>query len=179
VSPFGWMSLTLASLAALYDVRTRRVPNWLTLSALAVAPLAHALAACGAQGADGALRAAGSSLLGVVLCGTVPLVLWRCGYVGGGDVKLLAAMGAVLGPTLGLELAFYAFLLASLFIAFRLGWRGRLLHTLGGVLSLLMNPLRPEGQRRAATPELMETFRFAPAACAGALLAALMHGGSL
>jgi Flp pilus assembly protein protease CpaA len=48
-----------------------------------------------------------------VACGAVPLLLFRLKAIGGGDVKLLATVGAQLGPLLGLELSFAAFVVAA------------------------------------------------------------------
>jgi prepilin signal peptidase PulO-like enzyme (type II secretory pathway) len=48
-----------------------------------------------------------------VACGAVPLLLFRLKALGGGDVKLLATVGAQLGPLLGLQLSFAAFLVAA------------------------------------------------------------------
>lgn len=83
--------LVLASLAALSDHRTRRVPNWLTLGGLLAA-----FAIRGAQGPSGLAWA----FLGALASGAGVFLLYRKGRAGGGDVKLAAAVGAMttLGP---------------------------------------------------------------------------------
>ncbi len=74
--------------AAACDLRWRRIPNALNLAIL-VAGIA-ARAAHGASVVEG--------LCGAV-SGLVPLfLLFRAGWIGGGDVKLGAAAGAWLGP---------------------------------------------------------------------------------
>ena len=91
----------LTATAAVIDVRTRRLPNWLTLSALAAAVLLHTLI----QGVSGL----GFALIGLLAGGGVLLVLWLIGGAGGGDVKLMGALGAWLGVTL----MFYVFLVST------------------------------------------------------------------
>jgi len=81
--------------AAVSDWRTRRLPNWLTVPAFAAALITHA-AISGFAG----LRL---SLLGFATGFGILLVLWLVGGSGGGDVKLMGALGAWLGPMLTLE----------------------------------------------------------------------------
>ncbi|MGD0542089.1 MAG: A24 family peptidase, partial [Tepidisphaeraceae bacterium] len=38
------------------------------------------------------------AMLGILVCGAIPLLLYLISAVGGGDVKLLAAIGAWVGP---------------------------------------------------------------------------------
>jgi len=175
---FLWLSLAVAALAMVFDWRKRTIPNWLTLGTLAVAPLAHAVGAWAAtHDLSAAIHATESSALGGAICGLVPLLLWRLRMIGGGDVKLVAAIGAMVGPTLGLESTFYGFLFATSFIVLRLAWQGRFWGTLGNGLAQLVNPLLPKGRRLAMRHELGESLRFGPALCAGVALAIVMHGG--
>ncbi len=76
--------------AAVIDLRTRRVPNWLTL---ATAALGIALATLHVTRVTAAAAAYGL-LVGVVVM--LPGHLF--GGSGAGDVKLLAALGTLLGP---------------------------------------------------------------------------------
>lgn len=75
--------------AAMLDVRMRRIPNWLTGSALAAALAMHA--ACG-----GWLDAAAALLAGFV-AGVVTFFFFAAGGMGAGDVKLMAAAGCLAG----------------------------------------------------------------------------------
>jgi prepilin peptidase CpaA len=81
---------TLLSLACVSDLRTRRIPNVLTLSA-AVAALIYHFAA-------GGWPAAGWSLAGLFVGALLFFPLFALRGMGAGDVKLLAAVGAWLGP---------------------------------------------------------------------------------
>lgn len=81
--------LLLVAVAAWLDVRTGRIPNALTVTGLAVALALRAL-----PGAGPILPGLGGA--GIALA--VGLPLFALGGLGGGDVKLLAAVGAFLGP---------------------------------------------------------------------------------
>jgi prepilin peptidase CpaA len=71
------------------DVRTRRIPNGLTIAAL--------LAALALRAVFG-LAALLDGVLGAGLALALLLPLFALGGVGGGDAKLLVAVGAFLGP---------------------------------------------------------------------------------
>jgi len=78
----------LVVLAAIWDWRSRRIPNWLTLPALAVGLLFHTISH-GVQGLTASLGGAGCALF---IFGLVYLL----GGMGAGDVKLMTAAGALL-----------------------------------------------------------------------------------
>jgi len=86
--------LSVAIVAAVYDWRFRRIPNWVSLAGL--------LAGFGAQiflkGVEG-LVSAGEGL-GLALLIYFPLYLLR--GMGAGDVKLMAALGSIAGVLLSL-----------------------------------------------------------------------------
>ena len=87
--PIATLSVTLA--ACVTDLRSRRIPNALTFSAAAAALLAH-----GALGGwDGTTTAIAGYLVGLMLF----LPFFLLGGMGAGDVKLIAAVGAWLGPS--------------------------------------------------------------------------------
>jgi prepilin peptidase CpaA len=92
--------------AAVMDLRTRRLPNWLTVSAWAVAIVFHSVTS-GLSGLAMALAgfAAGFGIL---------LVLWLIGGGGGGDVKLMGALGA----WLGVQLTVVVFVLSTVLAVF-------------------------------------------------------------
>lgn len=77
-------------LATVIDVRVRRVPNWLT----GVGCLVALSAGAWAGGLTGFLSAG----QGLLLAFAIGLPFWLLGWMGAGDVKLVAAVGAFVGP---------------------------------------------------------------------------------
>ena len=94
------IALVVGLIACVTDIRHRRIPNVLTFGAAAAALIFHAAV----SGLPGLLGAALGWTVGVVLF--LPFFLLR--GMGGGDVKLLAALGAWLGPGDAFYLAIYA-----------------------------------------------------------------------
>jgi prepilin peptidase CpaA len=108
-----WVGVLLVSgVAAVHDAKSGHIPNWLVGLGLALGA-GGSIAALALSDVFEALARTGSAALGFVACGAVPLLLFRLKALGGGDVKLLATVGAQLGPLLGLELSFAAFVIAA------------------------------------------------------------------
>ncbi len=149
--------------AAVIDIRTRRVPNWLTALIASVGIL---LAASGV----------GRLSIGASLAGLgVGLLLMLPGHVfgglGAGDVKLLAAVGALMGPwPIARTFLYTAIAGGALAVAVSL-WRRQLKATLGRTASLVMSP--------ATVAPLVDhsitnnRFPYAPAVAVGALIVAI------
>lgn len=91
--------LGACGIAACTDLATRRVPNALTLPLLAAAPLLAAL-----NGAHAALVACVIVIVSLV----VGTLVHAAGILGGGDVKLLAGVGALAGFPVCVEVALYS-----------------------------------------------------------------------
>jgi len=118
------------AIAAIYDIRYRRIPNWLVLSGIFAGFLWNVFSAPGGAGlgsqvGSGLGRAAIGLGLGFILY--FPLYILRAR--GAGDVKLLAAVGAVVGA----GNCFWVFLLTAvlggLIALILLLFRGRVRHT--------------------------------------------------
>ncbi len=148
----------VSMLAAWIDHRTGRIPNALTLPTTAVGLVMH--------GAVGGVNAGMTSALGVIAGLVVPAVLYKVSSgkaIGGGDVKLFAALGALMGPMLVIETQFGSFVLLAVFAIIRLAFRGALLRVLGNSMMLLFNPFLPKKWRREIQPEAMTEMRLGPA----------------
>ena len=125
-----WVSLGVAIAACVTDLRSRRVPNVLTLGAALVAFGYHGAVA----GPSGVFFAARGWWLGLLLF--LPLFALR--GIGGGDVKLLAALGAWLGPSLVLWVAAYGAIAGGVFalvVSAMRGYTGQALTNVWGLLS--------------------------------------------
>lgn len=114
----------LLGLALAYDIGRRRIPNWLVVAGL-IAGLGYSIFVAWSQGmSPQAIGAQGltQSLLGAVTGLAIMLPLYLLHAMGAGDVKLMAAIGAFLGPMQILGAALLTFvaggvlsLLAALF----------------------------------------------------------------
>ena len=87
--------LALLAWAAVADWRTRRIPNWLTLSLLFGGLLRGLLGSMGAPGAGGFTL--GTALAGAAAGFGLGVPLFALGARGAGDAKLYIASGAWLG----------------------------------------------------------------------------------
>jgi len=174
----------IAAIAAAYDLRSGEIPNWLTLGALLLAPIAHIGNGLAHHLAGrAAVFEGGSSLLGAIACVIVPAILYRQDAIGGGDVKLLAAIGALLPPNrgpnglqfYGLEAEMYSFFAAGLIAPAFLAYEGMLFRTIKNTALLALNPLLPSKKRRQIEPTLLTWFRFGPAIFVGTALTAYLN----
>lgn len=124
-----WAVVSVASAACATDVAWRRVPNVLTLGA--------ALAGLGLHGALDGPRGLLLSAIGWGVGLLVFLPVFALRGLGGGDVKLLAAFGAFVGPRLVIWTALYGAIAGGVFaLALTLG-RGVFMRTLGNLRFIL------------------------------------------
>jgi prepilin peptidase CpaA len=162
-----WFPPTIALVAALVasitDLRAGRIPNRLTFSAMLIGLVARSIG----DGIAGAVE----SLVAVAVCVAVPGIVYKSSQgraIGGGDIKLFAALGALLGPMQGLEVELSAFLLVGMFALFRLAFLGQLGRTLVGSLRVaagLFMPRLRQRQHVGDTPTL--SIRMGPAILLG------------
>ena len=89
-SVIGVLLAIVLSLAVYLDIRTSRIPNWLTFAAMGSGVLTHIWL----EGVPGAIFSLSGLGTGVVLF----LVFYFLGDMGAGDVKLMGAVGAMVGP---------------------------------------------------------------------------------
>jgi len=162
-------TVAVAAVAAAWDWRTKRIPNVVTVGAIVLAFPFHAWLSPWRTGLE-------SVALGAGLCALPALVGWRLGWVAGGDVKLIAAMGGVGGVSFGLESVFLALFCACAFIVLRLCWNGVVLRTVGNAIAVTASRTVLRRSAVAPLPELTASLRFGPFALAGASLSLFFHG---
>ena len=151
-------------LAAVSDVRTRRIPNALVIAVLLCGLAANALLGWQAVAIDIAL------VLAVLLAGSVAFSLR---LIGGGDVKLLAAAAGTLGYPSAVAFILFTLVCGGVLAVAYSAARGRLGVTLANVQSMafpLFSGVRP------ARPQDSIAMPYALAIFAGAACTALVNG---
>ena len=170
------VAIAVAALAALSDWRRGEIPNWLTYGALAAGPVLHVGRMLSAHNSvESAVTEGGYSLLGALVAVIVPAMLYRQGAIGGGDLKLLAALGAILQTTLGIEAEMYGFFAAALFAPARLAYEGKLVVTVKNSITILVNMFLPKSKQRHVEETALSWFRLGPPLFFGVLLTVYLH----
>jgi prepilin peptidase CpaA len=119
----------VALVAAAWDVATRRIPNALTFGAALAAFVVHAYLG----GLSGGGMAAAGWVAGIALFFPV----FALGGMGAGDVKLLGAVGAWLGPVAAVWVALYSGIaggILGLVVAAYSGYLGQVFTNVRGLL---------------------------------------------
>jgi prepilin peptidase CpaA len=122
-------ALAIAGLACATDLRSARIPNLLTFSALALGLLFHSLAPSG-SGVQAALVGLLAGLL-------VFFPFFALGAMGAGDVKLMAALGAWLGWEPAIYVALYGAVAGGVLAVVLAMWRGYLRTAMRNILALV------------------------------------------
>lgn len=128
------LAVVCAATASVFDVRERRIPNLLSGSFFAVGLALH----CGLHGGSGLA----SSLLAAVIGGSLFLPFFLAGGMGAGDIKLIAAIAAIvnLAP---LQLVLMVTVIAGALCALTLVlFQARLKELLRNVLTLFIHHVR-------------------------------------
>jgi len=103
----------LMLLATVTDLAWHRIYNWTTYPGTLLA-LGLSTVGSGAEPFHGLGELSlTESLLGLAICGFVMLVCFVMFRVGGGDVKLIAMLGAFLGPEQGMTAMLWTFILGG------------------------------------------------------------------
>lgn len=93
-------------IAFITDVKYHKIPNWLSVGGALVGVLYHLIMG----GVDGLIF----SFLGLLVAGGIFMVLYIFKAIGAGDVKLFAAIGAIVGIQVVLYLMMYSVIVAGL-----------------------------------------------------------------
>ncbi|MBK0394003.1 A24 family peptidase [Ramlibacter algicola] len=137
LDPRTGLLIALLVAAAVIDVRTMRIPNWLTVSGMVCGLLVSASIA------PRITQGVGDSVVGALVGLVLLLPLWLVRVLGAGDVKLMAAVGAFLGPLPTLHALAYVAMaggVAALLVAAWQGSLGRLLQNVYFIVGVLRTP---------------------------------------
>ena len=136
MNPLIAIAVVLGCVATFDDLRRRSIANWINVGGLAAGLVCHTAS----RGLAGVAWSAGGAAIGFA----VFLVFYCLGGMGAGDLKLMAAFGALLGPSGILIAALLAAPIGALMaVACLVGnWRARAIPyapalTLGAWLALL------------------------------------------
>jgi prepilin peptidase CpaA len=150
--------------ATVVDLKTRRIPNGLTA---AMAGIGVGLAASGMSSVT-----LGAALVGFGLGLALMLPGHLLGATGAGDVKLMAAVGAIVGPGLVVSAFLFTAVAGGVLAVIVAARRRRLSATLAGTARLMSTPGEARKEIRGATPG--SRFAYGPAIAVGSLVAALI-----
>ena len=159
------LAMAVALVAGWIDWRSRRIPNWLTVSGFAVGVFANAIL--------GGWAAAKTSLLGagMVLAILLPVVLLR--GLGAGDWKLMGALGAIVGREEIVYILFAAIVVAGAIAVVQMIREKRVLVTLLNLWELVRGffvfGLKPHPEINLENPAA-STLPFGVAVAAATLL---------
>jgi prepilin peptidase CpaA len=162
-------ALAIATIAAIADRRTGEIANWITLPPAAISPFLYAFFLGSHHGL--------LSLASLFLCSFVPYGLFRQGSMGGGDVKLFAALGAVTGFDIsaGIEIQLTAFIVAMVIAFGALAWKGVLIRTLCNVVRSSFRRLRSSSSPEVTDIELLTPIRMGGSILMGTVLVVLPY----
>ena len=171
ITPEATMKLAvlipLAVSVIYHDVRYRRIPNMLVLTAL-VAGLSINTVFDGVPGlAD--------SALGFAIAFIPMLLLHIFGAMGAGDVKLMGAVGSILGVGLMPVTLILVVMVGGILAVFTTLRAGTMLSTLHGVLRIFVGILPGwEMPRFAMAPDRRHTIPYGVAIMVGSLISAAL-----
>jgi prepilin peptidase CpaA len=150
--------------ATVIDIRTRRIPNELTA---AMAGIGVGLAATGVSGVP-----LWASMVGFMLGLALMMPGHLLGATGAGDVKLMAAIGAIVGPAMVVSAFLFTAIAGGVLAVVVAMRRRRLTATLAGTGRLISGSLDARETLRSASPA--RRFAYGPAIAVGSIVAALV-----
>jgi len=144
-------AVVLSLIAGWTDLRSRRIPNWLTVPGLVIGVVLNTLLG----GWSGLKTSLLGALIGLALL--LPFVLLRS--LGAGDWKLAGALGSFTGPALLMDLLIASVFVAGLMAVALIVYKGRVRHTLrniGHILISLVTFRLPGAQVSLDNPESLK-----------------------
>ena len=150
--------------AVVTDIRSRRIPNWLT-GAIAAAGFGIAVGG----GHVTPMQAALGMVIGLLLMLPGHVI----GATGAGDVKLMAAVGAVVGTGSIVRVFLYTAVAGGAFAIVVALRRGRFTRTVRDTTKLVTSPF--EARLGIAASNRANRFAYGPAIAAGTLISLMVH----
>lgn len=160
--------LTLVVVAAWFDLKSRRIPNWLVLVGLVSSFIFQIL--FNSLGSFNGFKAWG---LGLLVGFGLFLPLYLLHAMGAGDVKLMAMVGAFLGPMAALGVVLTTLIVGGVLALAVALWSGSLRQTLGNVrfvLTQTMLKALPGGVQLEAPSASAGNLPYAVAIAAGTMI---------
>ena len=151
-----WIAIVVGLAAVIDDLARRHIANWIPVAALA--------GGFGWQIGQSGWRGILTALLGTVVGFAVFLIFYLLGGMGGGDVKLMAGFGALLGAGRLLEAALWTAGVGGIMAVAAIGWKVLRRHSRNSV-SISVE----EREREASIP-------YAPAIAVGVWLSLVPKG---
>lgn len=152
--------------ASVTDIRTGKIYNVVTYPAVAIGLIGHSLVS-GPGFADQAPMGLAGAAVGLVV-GLLPLLAaWMAGGIGGGDAKLMGAVGALAGWRFALAALAYGLAIAAVMAVVVILKRRIARKTLVRILRFAYLTLTPVGPADPATAESPK-IAFGLALCIGA-----------
>ena len=146
-----WVLLLVGLIATVTDLWRQKIYNWLTLPAIILGLILSPF-----QAGWSGLR---DAFLGLLLAGGIYLVLGLIGAMKGGDVKLAAAVGVLLGWRLSISALYYGAIMGGVFALLWSLYHGTLWKTLSRVWRTLYAAaapgMHPEAELKESDTEPM------------------------
>lgn len=135
----------VAAVATYYDIRFRRIPNWLTLPSVVVGFALSGLLPVGQHSPWGGLA---NAAMGFALALLVNFPLYLLHARGAGDVKLLAAIGALIGWRDWIAIFFISSLLGGVLALVLMFGLGRVRQTFSNTAHIIVELVHFRAPRR-------------------------------
>ena len=133
--------LVLVLTAAIFDFLYRRIPNWLVVGGFAGGVLLRIVTG----GWHGAIESAG----GFVCAFAVYLIFYALRAMGAGDVKLMAAVGAIAGPVNWFSIFILTSIIGGILAILLLSVKGGLQHAMNNVYLIVIEIMHGRAPHRA------------------------------
>ena len=156
-------ALLLLGVSAYWDIRYRKIPNWATLPGIVLGLGMNSL-----LGGWVGMKASG---IGFLVGFGALLVLFVLSWMGGGDVKLMAAVGALTGYPFVVSALFYSLVVGVVIGVAMLIWNRKTQRTFKNLFYVVASRLSPLIPKRDIKREETQKIPFGLAIVLGTLWA--------